>query len=94
MTDLLFQIELVFFIFHHINSYLSKYETSLSRSIIPNSLEDYLLSLFNQLVSYVSENRNNFNQLTLAIQSNTLENRIIHGDPKISNILFDKETSG
>lgn len=65
--------------FHNIKSYYSEYKTVLRKNI----LDSYCEKIVSDNYSYIVTNLPNINNLTL---------QIIHGDPKIGNMIFDAST--
>lgn len=71
--------------FHNIEQYLEHYDAAADRGKIPNDAEKFCHQ-------FIAARRDWAPVLENALRSNKLRKRVIHGDPKINNIMIDRST--
>ena len=73
--------------FHITSEYLEQYDKAQRDTLVSDKSEQFL-----SLTTFIEKYRHQANILEAALKRGELSLRVMHGDPKISNILFDKDT--
>tara|TARA_Y100001968_G_scaffold315573_1_gene342323 strand:+ start:105 stop:1289 length:1185 start_codon:yes stop_codon:yes gene_type:complete len=78
--------------FHNTSKYLDVFDNTINGLDSKNITSPKLDKRINQLLSLIEIYRDRMSCLEIAKSNNEIIERLVHGDPKLSNVLFDKNT--